>query len=38
MAAMQRAQIAATPPWRMDEQQYRYAVENGLEDEFWRVG
>lgn len=35
--ALRRAEIASTVPWKLDEQAYRWAVENGAEDDFWSV-
>lgn len=33
--AVRANQIASTPPWNLSEDDYNWAVANGLEDQFW---
>jgi len=35
--AMLKHRLLNTPPWRMDDQMYQLAVQNGLEEDFWRT-
>ena len=37
MVAMRRAQIASVPPWKLSDQDIEWAMQNGFEEDAWRV-